>query len=377
MNTLMRKVIQPCLGSMLCLASSFTLANGPEWAPNQLTIHQSSGAGAIYANGNMQAEVYVHWDLREGEIVESIALKKLHTGEPLREVDYWDFSELENAFRHVISPSSSGVNYSNINSNTEHQYLYITSGDVGVVDVCVEITASVPYPGGTQEETYDTCEGTGNNSYVTINAIQPLRYSADDFVLTPEEVWVDNKYEKITLQNLEKRPYVAEIHEISYVGQEVNTSSIFEEYIEENHVALNDYQGEEKISSWVAAMILDQDLHDSFKYQYPQSGTVATLEIPYPVVTNDYLATVLTHALHKKKFKARDYTCYPYYRSVGGYECITPDSTGYRSATKSVVDTWKFEKKDNTIDIVDAYGTQSQIVLHFGQGVDNDNVFIR
>jgi hypothetical protein len=149
----------------------------------------TTGDGRIYANGKMQAEVAILYDIDDNVNIREIKLLRNRTSDDIQSLGWIYKDEAGNAApkNDFLNNISSGYNVNNINSN--HYTRYIRSNKIDTIDICVEIVAEITYPTeGTTEVSRNTCDGNVNHGFVTIQAIQPYIADPDEFYMKSEQV---------------------------------------------------------------------------------------------------------------------------------------------------------------------------------------------
>ncbi|MGF1682798.1 hypothetical protein [Photobacterium minamisatsumaniensis] len=126
---------------------------------------RNSGDDRIYANGRMQAEVFVLFELGDGEEVSSITFKRKYTNNNIEDYD-WRVSSQSNGYPHFISPNAYSTSAVSASSDLESAFFYISTEKSQNMDVCVELTTK---SGAVQ----DTCWGENANGVVPISAVLP------------------------------------------------------------------------------------------------------------------------------------------------------------------------------------------------------------
>lgn len=132
--------------------------------------------GRIYANGNMQAEMIVSYELVDGADVGYITLHRLYTREDINYLG-WKTEEHPNEYYKVIanSESNEGVNDSGTTTlSSGNVPIYATTDTNASIDICVRLTTRNGY-------SRDTCDGNTNQSYVSLLAVEPVVYPDENF----------------------------------------------------------------------------------------------------------------------------------------------------------------------------------------------------
>lgn len=196
------------------LSISITAATAPpESAIKKLEIFaaDASNRTAIYANGKMQAELNVIYELEQGYTVKNVEIKKLKTEggltdwkvedksngflnqfpggvPPLDEAFYEDATvKFYQAHSAMDAKTQMDLAVGKVQSTTK----YLSTSRPTNESVCVILTVS----NGTDNSKQSTCDGSTNNASVYIAAHEPRKYSIDDFDI---KVDFDNKFRKFT-----------------------------------------------------------------------------------------------------------------------------------------------------------------------------------
>ncbi|MPY23760.1 hypothetical protein [Shewanella sp. YLB-07] len=164
---LSKKVTHTISYSCLFLFSSTVFAGPPTSSIKDLRIMAGNGTAVtqIYANGNMQAELKVFYQLDSNDSVKSIAIKELYTGQDL---SGWNIADSKNQeFWNDIIPNSKERDERSVmpKDYAVLSYKYLTTNtEVGYTDVCVELT--------TKSGSFkSTCDGKTNDSHVKITSL--------------------------------------------------------------------------------------------------------------------------------------------------------------------------------------------------------------
>ncbi|MDE1242887.1 hypothetical protein [Vibrio aestuarianus] len=159
-----------------CLSVSAQAFEGPPGNEiSKLGISIDNGEGTIYANGNMQAEVHIYYELVEGAQIKAIRLIDRNTRQPLQDSPYWFVDTTENEYLHVISynQNRSSTGLPSLKTGEVHVRRYVRASRIDNVDVCLEIETM----SGSMS---DTCI---YGETVKLQAVAPVVIDSTDFEL--------------------------------------------------------------------------------------------------------------------------------------------------------------------------------------------------
>ncbi|MEQ4670804.1 hypothetical protein AB7W30_12380 [Providencia manganoxydans] len=172
---------------ILLLWSGFTFSNNSA-VFRYVNIYTSNytNNSSIYSNGTMQAKIIIDYELSEDYLIQDVKLLKYEGGE----LSNFKFFENENNYPHEIeSLKSSGVVLL-ARSDKQYQNFYLATSSTGVTRICAKLSALNTR--NSQIEYYSTCNNSDKQSYVTLRALQPKRYTINDFTVISEEIdWYD------------------------------------------------------------------------------------------------------------------------------------------------------------------------------------------
>lgn len=185
---------------MLIILSSLislnVFAGPPGSAILDLSITIPGGNTAeIYANGNNQVEVFVNYELAEGEKVNWIRLKRFQDKQDLYDLG-WKYRRKEgytdeqynsvggkyfqpNGFYKTTNGNDLQRSISYLTSSEGVQLLYPSTDKIALTDICVELETQ-------SGSKMDTCSGGINNGKVIINSIKPNIINESYFISTNE-----------------------------------------------------------------------------------------------------------------------------------------------------------------------------------------------
>ncbi|WP_181136586.1 hypothetical protein, partial [Vibrio jasicida] len=140
-------------------------------------VYNTYPEGKIYANGRMQSEISVYYDIKDNYEFIDVTLKRLYTEEELPGV-----SESYNGYVTDIRLAQTKKN--NGDRTTKRVVLYLSSNTPGVEQVCVEAQAKNTVTGSIVKS--NTCSNSSNNASISVEKVNKLNYSQDDFKLIYE-----------------------------------------------------------------------------------------------------------------------------------------------------------------------------------------------
>lgn len=327
---------------------------------SSVNLYQDSGEGRIYANDRMQAEIYVSYDIEEGAQVEDIFLLNRNTREKITDIPGWSVDRQSNEYLHVIGMSSRSMALPSLNRTTERLNLYVRSDRVDNVDLCVEVTT-------VSGESQDNCD-YGNA--VQVQAIQPIRYSSDDFKLELINKMIDSRHRDLFQYSLLARnTNLLPIKAKNLLSADDYGSSVY--HLSALDALVRDYQRGDGRSTSVAAFAMTPSDFITIEYNGQDGGNYTK---PLLAVNDQTIATIVHYARHGGRMLVGDRLECRDYKSVDGYWVCSlgqPGETG--SAWKlgdGAVSPYLTDILPGKLQIEDLYGNTGDIFLNYPSGGD-------
>ncbi|MEW5250530.1 hypothetical protein [Microbulbifer discodermiae] len=173
----------------LLFISNYVFSSGPPEIPFQTLFLEGEYTdiypnSRIYANGRMQAEVDIYYQLSDGYTFVDADLKELYSGLSFANTVVSDgyngyikdvrLGPGTPAFTSLLGPSQTSLALT-----TQISRKYLSSSSLGIVQVCVEAQAR---NNSTNEiVTQSTCDNTTNNGSISIEKISPINFSLSNF----------------------------------------------------------------------------------------------------------------------------------------------------------------------------------------------------
>ncbi|MEX2964761.1 hypothetical protein, partial [Microbulbifer sp. TYP-18] len=179
--------------------SNYIFASGPPEVPFQSLFIEGEYSTAypsnrIYANGRMQAEADIFYQLKEGYTFIGADLKELYSGQSFENTVV---SDGYNGYTKDIRLGSGATALSLTSSSTSTLSTtqvvrkYLSSSSAGIIQVCVE--AQARNDSTSEIITQSTCEGTTNNASISIEKLSPTNFSLSNFIASiGEGDWTDD-----------------------------------------------------------------------------------------------------------------------------------------------------------------------------------------
>lgn len=230
---------------------------------------------SIYSNGTMQAKIIVSYQLNENYLIQDVKLLKYEGSE----LNNFKFFEKENNFPHEIESLKTIVPVLLVGDNNQYKYFYLATRDAGATRICAKLSAF-----NTQTnriEHYSTCNNSDKESYVTLHALQPKRYTINDFTIISEEIdWYDGVMRFKTYELVPKGWQLSRAisngasievynssqvatHQLSHFSQDMDVDSSLTLY---RHINKN--QQDMYVPAWALAPHKEvEKLSDKYKFQ--------------------------------------------------------------------------------------------------------------
>ncbi|MEW5251812.1 hypothetical protein, partial [Microbulbifer discodermiae] len=181
--------------------SNYIFASGPPEVPFQSLFIEGEYSTAypnnrIYANGRMQAEADIFYQIKEGYTFIGAGLKELYSGQPFENTvvsdgynGYIKDIRLGSGSAATALPLTSSS--TSTLSTTQVVRKYLSSSSAGTIQVCVE--AQARNDSTNEIITQSTCEGTTNNASISIEKLSPTIFSLSSFIASNADGdWTDD-----------------------------------------------------------------------------------------------------------------------------------------------------------------------------------------
>lgn len=322
---------------------------------SSVNLYQDSGEGRIYANDRMQAEIYVSYDIEEGAQVEDIFLLNRNTREKITDIPGWSVDRQSNEYLHVIGMSSRSMALPSLNRTTERLNLYVRSDRVDNVDLCVEVTT-------VSGESQDNCD-YGNA--VQVQAIQPIRYSSDDFELKIINKIIDNSHRDLYQYSLLARnTNLLPIKAKKLLSVAAYGSSVY--HLSALDALVRDYQRGDERSTSVTAFAMTPNDFSKVEYNGQDGGNYTK---PLMTVNEQTIATIVHYARHKRiMLVGNRLECNDEKNRVGYWVCSLgqPDVTGAGwKLGDEAVSPHLTDILPGRLQIEDRYGNTGELVFNY------------
>ncbi|MEX2963279.1 hypothetical protein [Microbulbifer sp. TYP-18] len=182
------------------LIGNHAFSDGPPEVPFSILFLQGEYANSypdnqIYANGRMQAEVDVFYELKDGYTFIGADLKELYNAQSFSNTVVSDgYNGYIKDVRLGPGVPSASLTSPSINSVARK---YLSSSSEGIIQVCVEAQARNNNTNAII--TQSTCEGTTNNASAVIEKLSPTNFSSSSFQKTETSIgwhhfssWIDD-----------------------------------------------------------------------------------------------------------------------------------------------------------------------------------------
>lgn len=261
---------------ILLLWSGFKFSNNSA-AFRYVNIYTSNYTNnvSVYSNGVMQAKVIISYQLNGNYIIQDIKLLKYEGGE----LNNFKFFEKENNYPHEIESLKATGTVLLAGDDNQYENFYLATKDAGVTRICAKLSAC-----NTQTkriEYHSTCNNSDKESYVTLRALQPKRYTINNFKIISEEIdWYDGvmrfkKYELVPkgwqLSRAISNGASIEVynslqiatHELSHFSQDMDVDSSLTLYRD-----INKNQRDMYVPAWALVPHKEvEKLSDKYKFQ--------------------------------------------------------------------------------------------------------------
>lgn len=291
---------------------------------NMYTSNYTSDV-SIYSNGFMQAKLIIEYELNEGYLLQDIKLLR-YEGDELSDFQVRSY---ENSYPHEIENSKNLKKTISKDFSSQFENFYLTTRKRGVTRICAQLNVINKLTN--EKESYSTCNRSNNDNYITIHALEPKRYTINDFTILSEEIdWYDGvmefkKYELIPkgwlLSQVISNGSSVEVfnslqvasHKLSYFTQDIEVDSSLTLYRD-----INKNQKEMYIPAW--ALVPNKDvekLSDKYKFQINTNNKINLIR-SYGFKVNDRNGDYGILAKNPKYEQGiRNITFYDYYGNEG------------------------------------------------------------
>ncbi|QUM76794.1 hypothetical protein HWV00_11415 [Moritella sp. 24] len=329
------------------------------------------GSGGIYANGNMQAQIRVDYKAQGGFSLMNITLCDAYEMEPIEAKGKWKVDEIENDYLHEIlsRQSSNDDSLEDVNTNMgdwipfyDTRYLRTTGNEPVSADVCVVVTG-MQSDGELIAKT--SCIGDDMSSiHIAAGLPEPA-----EFELKSKKIR-DEKNNRAKVYELHSVNQVIQVKDIQYSnGVKEATASILRLNGSSSYNVLRDYQKGNWESSWVGVWAYDSSKVYEIEHINAISHSVGSFSLSTitPPSTSSLITSFFLFQIHEQNFMIADNFCAECI--YGMNDCINYD--GDTSHMQLVSD-----RLTNDLTITDFYGTARSLTVKFGNGNDNDDLFI-
>ncbi|MDE1337377.1 hypothetical protein [Vibrio aestuarianus] len=341
-------------------ASALAFDGPPGNEISKLGIRIDTDEGMIYANGNMQAEVHVYYELVEGAQIKAIRLIDRNTRQPLQDSPYWFVDTTENGYLHVISynENRSSTGLPSLKTGEVYVRRYVRASRIDNVDVCLEIETM----SGSMR---DTCI---NGETVTLKAIAPVVIDSTDFELQYATTLVHDADRRLEQWYLKVRdPKLAPGLKIEFMQTDRYSNDLFG--LHSNYAAVRDYQLWDASSAFVGAWLLRP--HDFNKARFHSlDGNYIDVNLIHSGDTS-IVAEVLHYETHRARILAGQRECWRHDSTL--YYCtIFAYTGGMEYVLKEVIHNSYIEDKvPSRVNVTDQFGNQGYFTLDYPNGGDD------
>ncbi|HDI3294079.1 TPA: hypothetical protein PMD70_003448 [Vibrio cholerae] len=404
-NLVLPKKATVCCGFILALFASLEVnATGPDNAGvRSLSVFASNGtqSTSIYANGTMQAEINIMYELESGYSFEQARLKVANTGGNL---DGWIVSQVDNGYEHDLPANSTVAYKEKVLGNSK--VLYLSTYTAKAVLVCAEITVKKNDSGS--ETVVSTCSNQSQNAAVSVNAIPPAYLTSSDFELTSWDesreiigtIVDDRAVGEIREQVLKAIRPINPIHSFDTEYYLENFQifppggpSYFQSpFLDVTESILSEYHWSPQMP-WdvghIMSFVAHPDRVQKIKFiensgKDKHTGKTLEVTIPYAHASDAmYVLSFITYKLRDDKFVYdtlhHDHVLCDESLDNGKLKCQTPstlnETAPYRLFDKS--DATDISRQEGIIRLKDIYGTESSLYFGIkGEWVNNTQDYV-
>ncbi|MDE1222024.1 hypothetical protein [Vibrio aestuarianus] len=331
------------------MSASVFAANPPSSEIMELNIYQDSGEGHIYANNNMQAEIYISYEIAMGAVVKSITLRNANTLEKLEDIYGWSVDSYGNNYPHVIGQSSRNMV---VQDNTVIKR-YVRSSVIDNVDICVDLEL-------TTGESKSTCQTSPS---VSVQAIQPIRYSSNDFNLELIAKTVDDSNRSLFQYSLiVKNPsYLLPLKVKNALNVNDYGPSVY--HVNAVDATAKAYRSSQSSASVSAFVLKPNDFtHVQF---YGNNAAFYAKELR--IVNDQTLATIIHYAPHRGRILVeRELECYNIDSNY--WNCAGVDLGQWVRLGDSFIKHHMRDTLPGRVQFEDLYGNTGEVLLHYPNG---------
>ncbi|QUM76795.1 hypothetical protein HWV00_11420 [Moritella sp. 24] len=331
------------------------------------------GNGNIYANGNMQAKIRVDYKAQAGFSLMDITLCDYFEMTPIEDSGEWKVDEIENDYLHEIisSQPSNNDNPEDVNTNFadwipfyDTRYLRTADDTEASADVCVVVTG-MQSDGELIAKT--SCIGDSVSTiHVAAEIPEPVEFELNWDKINDTNEHLSKVYE---LHSVDKN---IQIHDIKYRnGASEATNTTLRVNSQSDFNVLRDTQTGERISSWVGVWAYDSSKVDTVEIINENSKSVGSFDLPTlaPPSSPSLITSFFLFQLHRYYYMIADNLCYK--TGTGSNSCYNYE--GKHSYPTGIGES---DYRTNDLTITDVYGTPRSVSIKFGNGNDNDDLFI-
>ncbi|MDE1337659.1 hypothetical protein [Vibrio aestuarianus] len=343
-----------------CLSVSAQAFDGPPGNEiSKLGIRIDTGEGMIYANGNMQAEVHVYYELVEGAQIKAIRLIDRNTRQPLQDSPYWFVDTTENEYLHVISynQNRSSTGLPSLKTGEVYVRRYVRASRIDNVDVCLEIETM----SGSMR---DTCI---NGETVQLQAVAPVVIDSSDFELQHVATLMSNHNRHLQQKYLKVRdPKLAPGLKIDFMESDGDSNGVYN--LDSYFNAVRDYQLWDDRSTYVGAWLLKP--HDFNKVRFHSlDGNYIDVNLFHSGDTS-IVAEVIHYETHEARILAGQRECWRYDSTY--YYCTDWGYTGEMEFVyKDGIDRYIKDKVPSRVNVTDQFGNRGYFTLDYPNGGDD------
>jgi hypothetical protein len=348
-------------------ADELDTKNGPPGSHvRSATINLEQG-GTIYANGKMQATIRMGYELSDGVTLNRYILRRAWTDQDIN-ISGWGTSSIDNGFDKNIQnyyDESFFESPSEKSQSGNYKTIYVTadrSNANSSLNMCLVLYTTKSQ----SEQIYSTCyDESIVDGMVTISAIHPIIYSANDFEIKYQKQIRGNFYEKIQLFSLDKKPQISDtLFTVNTDNLVFNTSSELRPH--SFNATLLDTSVHSNIMSQAMNLLTKHDSEVEFKWVTSIDNPRVdgfTIEASYDPNTMFNLVNVI---LNQREFIAIDRRCRP--NGVKNrYDCIAAyNLTPWVSWNETAHIPDQLSKE---ITMSDNYGNDAKLLLYY---IDNE-----
>lgn len=331
------------------MSASVFAANPPGSDIMELNIYQDGGEGRIYANNKMQTEIYISYRIAMEAVVKSITLRNANSLQKLEDIYGWSVDSYENNYPHVIGQSSRNMV---VQDNTVIKR-YVRSSVIDNVDICVDLELM-------SGERKTTCQTSPS---VSVQAIQPIRYSSDDFNLELINKIVDGSNRSLFQYSLiAKNPsYLPPLKVKNALSVSDYGHSVY--HLNAVDATAQAYRSSQSSASVSAFVMKPNDFtHVQF---YGTDAKYYAKELR--IVNDQTIATIVHYAPHKGRILVADeLECYDVYDNY--WHCAGIYAGEWLRVQDSYIESKMIDTLPGRVQFEDLYGNTGEVLLNYPNG---------